>query len=97
MSEPRELVEHFFRHEFGRLVAVLTRSLGVRRLDLAEDVVQAALMQALQTGSRRGVPEDTAGWLWPTRRGQETRAEGGAGVGLGDRMPQQFATFAVPQ
>ena len=23
MSEPRELVEHFFRHEFGRLVAVL--------------------------------------------------------------------------
>jgi len=28
MSEPRALVEHFFRHEFGRLVAVLTRSLG---------------------------------------------------------------------
>ena len=46
MSEPRELVEHFYRHEFGRLVAVLTRSLGVRRLDLVEDVVQAALMQA---------------------------------------------------
>ena len=32
MSEPRALVEHFFRHEFGRLGAVLTRSLGVRRL-----------------------------------------------------------------
>jgi uncharacterized protein (DUF1778 family) len=25
VSEPRALVEHFFRHEFGRLVAVLTR------------------------------------------------------------------------
>jgi RNA polymerase sigma-70 factor (ECF subfamily) len=61
MSEPRALVEHFFRHESGRLVALLTRSLGVRRLDLAEDVVQAALMQALQTWSRRGVPEDRAG------------------------------------
>jgi RNA polymerase sigma-70 factor (ECF subfamily) len=68
VSEPRELVEHFFRHEFGRLVAVLTRSLGVRRLDLAEDVVQAALMQALQTWSRRGVPEDAAGWLYRTAR-----------------------------
>ena len=45
MNEPRVLVEHFFRHEFGRLVAVLTRSLGVRRLDLVEDVVQAALVQ----------------------------------------------------
>jgi len=25
MSEPRALVEHFFRHEFGRLGAGLTR------------------------------------------------------------------------
>jgi hypothetical protein len=39
MSEPRELVEHFFRHEFGRICAVLTRSLGMRRLALVEDVV----------------------------------------------------------
>ena len=46
MSEPRALVEHFFRHKFGRLVAVLTRSLGVRRPALVEDVVQAALVQA---------------------------------------------------
>src|SRR5499433_1818516 len=68
MSEPRALIEHFFRHEFGRLVAVLTRSLGLRRLDLAEDVVQAALMQALQTWSRRGVPEDPGGWLYRTAR-----------------------------
>jgi RNA polymerase sigma-70 factor (ECF subfamily) len=68
MTEPRALVEHFFRHEFGRLVAVLTRSLGVRRLDLAEDVVQAALIEALQTWSRRGVPEDPGGWLYRTAR-----------------------------
>ena len=68
MNEPRALVEHFFRHEFGRLCAVLTRSLGVRRLDLVEDVVQAALVQALETWSRRGVPEDPAGWLYSTAR-----------------------------
>src|SRR5271168_1682078 len=68
MSEPRALVEHFFRHEFGRLCAVLTRSLGVRRLDLVEDVVQTALLQALETWSRRGVPEDPAGWLYRTAR-----------------------------
>src|SRR5436309_15011673 len=68
MSEPRALVEHFFRHEFGRLVAVLTRSLGVRRLDLVEDVVQTALVQALETWARRGIPEDPAGWLYRTAR-----------------------------
>src|SRR6516164_4979058 len=68
MSEPRALVEHFFRHEFGRLGAVLTRSLGVRRLDLIDDVVQAALVQAPETWSRRGVPEDPAAWLYRTAR-----------------------------
>jgi hypothetical protein len=41
MGEPRALVEHFFRHEFRRLCAVLIRSLGVRRLELVDDVVQA--------------------------------------------------------
>jgi RNA polymerase sigma-70 factor (ECF subfamily) len=61
-------VEHFFRHEFGRLCALLTRSLGVRRLALVEDVVQAALVRALETWSRRGVPEDPAGWLYRTAR-----------------------------
>src|SRR5262249_27526624 len=68
MNEPRALVDHFFRHEFGRLSAVLTRSLGVRRLDLVEDIVQAALVQALETWSRRGVPENPAGWLYRTAR-----------------------------
>src|SRR5436190_22684967 len=74
MSEPGALVEHFFRHEFGRLGAVLTRSLGVRRLDLVEDVVQAALVQALETWSRRGVPEDPAGWLYRTARNLAIKA-----------------------
>ncbi|MBY0397734.1 MAG: sigma-70 family RNA polymerase sigma factor, partial [Thermoleophilia bacterium] len=66
--EPRALVEHFFRHESGRLVALLTRSLGVGRLDLVEDVVQASLLQALQTWSRRGIPDDPAAWLYRAAR-----------------------------
>ncbi len=52
MNEPRALVEHFFRHEFGRLVAVLTRSLGVRRLDLVEDVVNPT-SQAPDSGHKK--------------------------------------------
>ncbi|MDX2035946.1 MAG: sigma-70 family RNA polymerase sigma factor [Isosphaeraceae bacterium] len=68
MNDPRELVEHFFRHESGRLVALLTRSLGVGRLDLVEDVVQSALARALLTWSRRGVPDDPAAWLYRAAR-----------------------------
>ena len=42
-TTPDGLVEHFFRREHGRLVAVLTRTVGLRHIDVVEDAVQAAL------------------------------------------------------
>jgi RNA polymerase sigma-70 factor (ECF subfamily) len=57
------LVEHFFRHEAGRLVAVLTRIFGWRNFDLVEDMVQATLADALQSWRHRGVPENPAAWV----------------------------------
>ena len=57
------LVEHFFRHEAGRLVAVLTRFFGWRNFDLVEEMVQATLLDALQSWRVRGVPENPAGWV----------------------------------
>jgi RNA polymerase sigma-70 factor (ECF subfamily) len=57
------LVEHFFRHEAGRLVAVLTRIFGWRNFDLVEDMVQATLVDALQSWRVRGAPANPAGWV----------------------------------
>src|SRR5215471_18051969 len=63
-SEPvAPLVEHFFRHEAGRLVAVLTRIFGWRHFDLVEDMVQATLMDALEAWRVREVPENPSGWV----------------------------------
>src|SRR6187431_3570947 len=62
------VAEHFFRHEGARLVAVLTSHLGVQRLQLAEDVVQEALVRALQTWPYRGVPDNPAAWLTQTAK-----------------------------
>lgn len=62
------LVEHFFRHEYGRLVARLSRAVGVAHLELVEDVVQAAMLRALQSWSLRGVPDDPGGWLYRVAR-----------------------------
>jgi predicted RNA polymerase sigma factor len=42
-QEISQIVEHLFRHEAGKMVAILTRIFGVERLGLAEDVVQEAL------------------------------------------------------
>src|SRR6516225_7077817 len=57
------LVEHFFRHEAGRLVAVLTRIFGWRHFDLVEDMVQATLLDALEAWRVRGVPNNPSGWV----------------------------------
>jgi RNA polymerase sigma-70 factor (ECF subfamily) len=57
------LVEHFFRHEAGRLVSVLTRIFGWRHFDLVEDMVQATLVDALEAWRIRGVPDNPSGWV----------------------------------
>jgi RNA polymerase sigma-70 factor (ECF subfamily) len=62
------LVEHFFRHEAGRLVSVLTRFFGWRHFELVEDMVQATLVDALQSWKVRGVPENPSGWVHKSAR-----------------------------
>lgn len=63
MRDVHHLVDHLFRRESGRMVAGLTRIFGPAHLDLAEDVVQEALLQALRLWPFRGVPDNPTGWL----------------------------------
>jgi RNA polymerase sigma factor (sigma-70 family) len=67
-TDPVRLVEHLFRHEAGRMVAVITGMFGVEHLGLAEDVVQEALARALRTWPYRGVPDNPAAWLMRVAR-----------------------------
>src|SRR5262249_52758096 len=62
------LVEHFFRHEAGRLVSVLTRIFGWRHFDLVEDMVQATLLDALEAWRIRGVPDNPSAWVPPVAK-----------------------------
>lgn len=61
--EPAQLVEHFFRHEAGRLHGALVRLLGVNHLSLAEDVAQEALLRALHAWSMGGIPANPSAWI----------------------------------
>ena len=63
MTHVHELVDDLFRHSAGRMVATLTRIFGVERIDLAEDVVQEALLAALHRWPLGGVPGDPEAWL----------------------------------
>jgi len=63
-----EVVDHLFRREAGKMVSYFTRVFGMNRLSLAEDVVQEALCQALQTWSIRGLPDNPPAWLMRVAR-----------------------------
>ncbi len=63
-----ELVDHLFRHESGRLSASLVAIFGPGKLDLIEDVVQEALVEALRHWRFNGVPENPTAWLTQVAR-----------------------------
>lgn len=66
--EVSHVVEHLFRHEAGKMVAILTRIFGFEHLTLAEDVVQEALARALQIWPFYGVPKNPSAWIMRTSR-----------------------------
>jgi RNA polymerase sigma-70 factor (ECF subfamily) len=67
-STPHQLVDHLFRSRSGQMVAWLTRIFGPSHLDLAEEVVQDALVKALQQWPYSGVPDNPSGWLFRVAR-----------------------------
>jgi RNA polymerase sigma factor (sigma-70 family) len=58
-----EVVEHFFRHEAGKMLSTLTRIFGIEHLNRAEDVVQETLIRALQTWPYYGIPKNPSAWI----------------------------------
>jgi len=62
------VVEHLFRHEAGKMVAILTGVFGLDHLTLAEDVVQEALARALRTWPFYGIPRNPSAWIMRASR-----------------------------
>lgn len=58
------LPRNFWRHEYSRLVASLTRRFGEHLLSEVEDAVQSALTIALERWCRSGTPKDPSAWLY---------------------------------
>src|SRR3954470_18258117 len=63
---PTSEIEHVFRAEYGRAVAVLVRLLG--DIDVAEEAVQDAFTAAVQHWPSTGLPPSPAGWIITTAR-----------------------------
>ncbi len=65
-SDPRRAIEAVWRIESARLVAGLARM--VRDVGLAEDLAQDALVAALESWPRSGVPDNPGAWLMATAK-----------------------------
>lgn len=61
--KPRELVDHFFRNEYGKAVSLLTARFGTIHLELAEDAVHDALEKAMHVWGYGSIPSNPTGWI----------------------------------
>lgn len=67
MNSPHEVhktIDHLFRHESGKMTAVLSRLLGLQNLEAAQDIVQDTLLQAMNSWSYNGIPDNPSAWLY---------------------------------
>jgi RNA polymerase sigma factor (sigma-70 family) len=61
MNEPI-LLDLLFRHQYGKMVSILTRIFGLAHLPLIEDAVQDTFIKAMKTW-RDQLPENPEAWL----------------------------------
>lgn len=64
----QKLADHLFRHESGKMVAVLSRVLGLQNIEAAEDIVQDTLLQAMSSWGYGQIPDNPSAWLYRVAR-----------------------------
>ena len=63
-----QLIDHLFRHQSGKMVAVLSHIAGLQQIHLVEDIVQDTFISALQHWKLKGIPEQPVAWLMQTAK-----------------------------
>nr|WP_299071175.1 sigma-70 family RNA polymerase sigma factor [uncultured Allomuricauda sp.] len=61
-------IDHLFRNEYGKVVAVLTHKFGISNLERIEDAVQDTFLKAMQVWAYKKVPDNPTAWLYRVAR-----------------------------
>lgn len=61
-SNKHKIVDHLFRHQYGKMVAILSKIFGLSNLELIEDAVQDTFLKASMQW-RNELPENPEAWL----------------------------------
>lgn len=62
-SKKGQLLEHVFRHEYGKIVSFLVHKFGPSQLESIEDAVQESLIKAMQVWAYDEPPSNPTSWL----------------------------------
>ncbi|MEL7124465.1 MAG: sigma-70 family RNA polymerase sigma factor, partial [Bacteroidota bacterium] len=62
-TNPNQLAAHFFRHNYARMLAILVRYFGLNQVEIAEDLVQDTLVEAMEKWSIHSIPNNPEAWL----------------------------------
>jgi len=57
-----KIVDHLFRHQYGKMIAILTNFFGIEHLELIEDAVQDTFIKATLQW-RNQLPDNPEAWL----------------------------------
>jgi RNA polymerase sigma-70 factor (ECF subfamily) len=63
-----ELLPNLFRSEYRNIVSVLSYSFGIKRVEIAEDIVSDTFLSATEDWSMQGTPENPRAWLYAVAR-----------------------------
>ncbi len=58
-----EVVTHLFRHEYGKIIAILTHKFGTAHIENIEDAVQESLLKAMQVWGFKNIPNNPSAWI----------------------------------
>jgi len=94
-----QLVGHLFRHESGRMAAVLTKLLGPGQIDEVEDIVQDTLLKALEVWKYKGTPSNPTAWLFTVarRKAFDRLRAASAHARLASQYLEENATWDTPE
>ena len=63
-----ESLNHLFRIEFSKMVAVISKFIGLQDIETAEDIVSETFLQAAESWGTKGIPPNPTAWLYAVAR-----------------------------
>lgn len=64
MENEQTSLQHLFRQEFSKMVAVISKLFGLEHIEIAEDIVSETFLQASETWGVKGIPPNPTAWLY---------------------------------